>query len=77
MSAQAEETTRERLVAERMRKLEATLNAYDACLHTDRVDRMRKRIDMLETVLSDIAASGAVSAQTAQEIYVLLSKKFP
>lgn len=71
----ADELTRERLVADRMRKLEATIRAYDACLHTGGVDSMRKRIDALERALAGTLSEEGMSGKRKEEIEVLLSTK--
>lgn len=68
--------TRERLMADRMRKLEATIRAYDACLNTGRIDAMRKRIAELEQVLSEVAGGGDLSEGMRKAINLILSKKF-
>jgi hypothetical protein len=45
------------LLRQRNSKLEGTIQAYDACLNTDAVDRMRKRIRDLETALLETVST--------------------
>lgn len=73
---ETEEETRKRLTLERLRKLEATLQTYDACLNTNMIDWMRKRIDLLERGMEEILR-GDISDSVRRSINVILSNKFP
>lgn len=59
----------------RMRKMQQTIEAYEASLHTDLVDRMRCRIDVLERAMDDMLAVLGVPAIGAGDSVAVLTKK--
>jgi hypothetical protein len=69
-------TEREALLADRNRKLEATLRAYDSLLNTRAADSMRRRLAVLERVLADVVNSGAVVGKEGARLSMILGKKF-
>ncbi|ABO60575.1 hypothetical protein LA345_38800 (plasmid) [Burkholderia vietnamiensis] len=79
---------RERLLRERIAKLESTLTFYDRRFNTNAADEERKRLAALESALDDVLCShptddpamilvkAGLSPERGAEILILLNKKF-
>lgn len=68
-------TPREKLLYERIGKLEGTLRAYDALLNTAAADRMRKRLRELESAIACVVDAGGLPEEEKQRIKVILGNK--
>ncbi|MDF0506573.1 hypothetical protein POK33_38125 [Burkholderia cenocepacia] len=77
----------EKLLRERIAKLERTMHYYDRALNTPQLDRDRKRLSALELALIDVLHSDGqndpaavlakcgLSAARAAEVLILLTEK--
>lgn len=69
------ENATNRLLRERISRLEATLRAYDGMLNTARADTLRKRNAELERVLADVVNSGYLPEAEQDRLKVTIGNK--
>ena len=68
---------RERLLYERINKLEGTMRAYDALMDTGAADALRHRNAVLERALWGVVQGGHLPPDEQAELEVTLGNKFP
>ncbi len=66
------------LYRDRILKLEQTVAAYEASIHTNMIDQMRKRIDELESCMTELlAAMGVTCIGNADSVSLLEKRGIP
>ena len=67
---------KERLLRERINRLESTVHAYDAMLNTGLADALRRRNSIVESALWAVVQKGLLPEAEQHELEMLLGNKF-